>query len=50
MYDINPEGLKERTPGLKKRKRAGHFTTCGPNWVHSLDGHDKLMAVPIAFP
>jgi hypothetical protein len=43
MYDIDPEGLEERTPGLKKRKRAGHFTTRGPNWVHSLDGHDKLM-------
>jgi hypothetical protein len=36
MYDIDPEGLEERTPGLMKRKRAGHFTTRGPNWVHSL--------------
>ncbi len=43
MYDIDPEGLEQRIPGLKRKKRKGHFTTRGPNWVLSLDGHDKLM-------
>ncbi|XP_028408204.1 uncharacterized protein LOC114530783 [Dendronephthya gigantea] len=43
MYDIDPEGLDNRAPGFKKKKQKGHFTTKGPNWVHSLDGHDKLM-------
>jgi len=27
----------------KKKATKGHFTTNGPNWVWSLDGHDKLM-------
>lgn len=27
----------------KKKKAKGNFTTNGTNWVHSLDGHDKLM-------
>ena len=43
MYDIDPEGLEQRIAGLKRKKRKGHFTTRGPNWVLSLDGHDKLM-------
>ena len=43
MFDIDPYGLEQRTPGLKRKKKAGHFTSRGPNWVHSLDGHDKLM-------
>ena len=42
MYDLDPEGLTNRPPGVKKKKK-GHFTTKGTNWVHSLDGHDKLM-------
>jgi len=29
--------------GAKKQKKKGNFTSRGPNWVHSLDGHDKLM-------
>ena len=43
MYDVNPEALEERAPRFKKKKAKGHFTSPGPNWVHSLDGHDKLM-------
>lgn len=45
MFDLDPEGLQERGGvGIKKKRRAkGNFTTKGPNWVHSLDGHDKLM-------
>ena len=29
--------------GGKRKKKKGNFTTRGANWVHSLDGHDKLM-------
>ena len=43
MYDLDPEGLEARSVGAKKRKPKGHFTTKGPNFVHSVDGHDKLM-------
>ena len=44
MYDLDPKGLEARGPvGKKKTKTKGSFTTKGPNWVHSLDGHDKLM-------
>lgn len=28
---------------LRKNERPGNVTTRGPSWVHSLDGHDKLM-------
>ena len=37
-----PEELEKRRLGNKKKAK-GHFTTKGPNWVWSLDGHDKLM-------
>ena len=43
MYDLDPKGLEARSVGAKKRKPKGHFTTKGPNFVHSVDGHDKLM-------
>ena len=43
MYDLDPKGLEARSVGSKKRKPKGHFTTKGPNFVHSVDGHDKLM-------
>ena len=43
MYDLDPEGLEAHSFGAKKRKPKGHFTTKGPNFVHSVDGHDKLM-------
>ena len=43
MYDLDPEGLEARSIGTKKRRRTGHFTTKGPNFVHSVDAHDKLM-------
>eukprot|EP00794_Sanderia_malayensis_P013426 gene13426-14806_t len=42
MYDLDPEGLRDRAPG-KKRKQKGSFTSMGSNWVHSVDGHDKMM-------
>ncbi|XP_066924428.1 uncharacterized protein [Clytia hemisphaerica] len=42
MYNKNPELLEARRPGAK-RKEKGHFSSPGPNFVHSMDGHDKLM-------
>ena len=44
MYDLNPEGLEQRALENRKKTRVkGRFTTAGPNWVLSLDGHCKLM-------
>lgn len=44
MKEMDPEGLKARgSVGAKKLKRKGNFSSKGPNWMHSLDGHDKLM-------
>lgn len=43
MKDLDADGVEARAPAAKKKKRTGHFTTKGSNWVHSLDGHDKLM-------
>ena len=44
MTDLDPGGLAKRGVGCNKRKRVkGNFTTRGTNWVHSLDGHAKLM-------
>ncbi|XP_066927710.1 uncharacterized protein [Clytia hemisphaerica] len=42
MFNENPELLEARRPGAKKKEK-GHFSSPGPNFVHSLDGHDKLM-------
>ena len=49
MYHLDPEGLESRGGvGAKKvRRKAGNFTSRGPNWVHSLDGHDTLMVIRI---
>ena len=45
MQDLDPCGLEARGGvGSSKRKmRKSNFVSKGPNWVHSLDGHDKLM-------
>ena len=43
MTDIDPEGLEERQVGVKAKRPMENFISCGPNWVFSLDGHDKLM-------
>ena len=42
MYNVDPVALEERAPQFKKKPK-GNFTSSGSNWVHSLDGHDKLM-------
>ena len=43
MYSVDPVALKERAPRFKKKKPKSNFTSRRSNWVHSLDGHDKLM-------
>lgn len=43
MGVLDPSGLEARKPVLKKKKIKGNFISPGPNYVHSLDGHDKLM-------
>ena len=43
MYNVDSEGLENRSPRFKRKKQKGYFTTKGPNWVHSFDGHDNLM-------
>ena len=44
MFDVDPSGLEARNPNTRREKRAkGNYTTRGTNFVHSMDGHDKLM-------
>ena len=43
MTDLDSDGLKTRQPGNKKPKEKNTFISAGPNWVMSLEGHDKLM-------
>ena len=44
MQEVDPQGLEARGGvGNGRQKKKGKYTTKGPNFVHSLDGHDKLM-------
>ena len=43
MTDVDPEGLEKRKPILKKKKPKSTFSSVSPNWVISMDGHDKLL-------
>ena len=43
MIDVDPEGLEKRKPILKKKKTKSTFSSVSPNWVISMDGHDKLI-------
>ena len=43
MQEMDLEGLESRAVGVKNKKKKQPFTTRGPNWVHSVDGHNKLM-------
>ena len=43
MTDGYREGLENRKPILKKKKTKSTFSSAGPYWVLSMDGHDKLM-------
>ena len=40
IADVDPEELENRKPILKTKST---FSSAGPNWVLSMDGHDKLM-------
>ena len=42
MTELDQDGLEGRALGSKKKKK-DQFTTKGVDWVHSLDGHCKLM-------
>ena len=43
MYDLDPQSLEERTLARNRPRIRGNFVTKGVNWVHSMDGHAKLM-------
>ena len=44
MQDVDPQGLQARGGvGCSKQKKKERYTTKGPNFVHSLDKHDKLI-------
>ena len=43
LLGLDPEGLESRKVSIKNKRKKVCFTTRGPNWVHSLDGHNKLM-------
>ena len=44
MSELDPDGLAARGGvGGKRAKKKGNFSSKGPNFVHSLDGHDKMM-------
>ena len=42
MCDVDPEGIAARQLNKKIKKHKQPFTSEGPLWVASLDGHDKL--------
>jgi hypothetical protein len=39
---LAPAATADRRSGPGKKKRKGEFTTQGPDWVWSIDGHDKF--------
>lgn len=43
MVNVDHEAVKRRRPGIKRKKRNGHYVTEGVNWFLSIDGHDKMM-------
>ena len=43
IAELNPEGLEARSLQRRKKKPKGQFTSEGPLWVASLDGHDKRL-------
>ena len=43
MNQLDLEVLENRMPGKRKKEVKGHFVSCGPDLVHSLDGHDKFI-------
>ena len=43
MWELNPEGVESRCVKRKKKIPKRPFSSDGPNWTFSLDGHDKMM-------
>jgi hypothetical protein len=39
---LDPQGTEARRFGLRKRRPRGQYITSGPNWLWSIDGHDKF--------
>ena len=44
IAELDPEGLEARSLQRRKKKPKGQFTSEGPLWVASLDGHDKVCS------
>ncbi|RPA91220.1 hypothetical protein L873DRAFT_1871735 [Choiromyces venosus 120613-1] len=42
MKVIDPEGVASRAEAFGTQRKRKEFTVKGPNWVLSIDGHDKL--------
>ena len=45
IAELDTEGLKARSLQRRKKKPKGQFTSEGPLWVTSSDGHDKLCGI-----
>ena len=43
LFEMDPEGVAARDVKRKNKKPKMPFTSDGPGWTYSLDGHDKLM-------
>ena len=37
---LNPQGIERRTNDLQRQR--GEYIVPGPNYIWSIDGHDKL--------
>ena len=44
MYRVDPETPEACDPGTKMKKKTSNFSSPGPDMVHSLNTHYKLMA------
>ena len=43
MTELDPDGVQERRIKKDVKKKKVPFQSDGPDWLHSLDGHDKSM-------
>lgn len=44
MFDVDPNGFEARNPNAQwERRPKSNYLTRGTNFVHSMDGHDKIM-------
>ena len=42
LREVDPDGVQERTPAFKEKRQKRPFVSNGPNYLVSMDGHDKL--------